>query len=217
MAGTSRNRDANPSALVPRSLARASHDRLTTEAGSEPATCMLVRTQIRAGRPSHAAMSARLPAVLGNGVGGVAAAVGHGVDAAQVGRRVITSLRGIGGYAQRAVAPADALIDVPDDVTLPDAVALRPTIGDELMHERLDAPVRRVRDLDDDRLRLGPVVAVGARGDRLERDRRAGLGGERDQRLQPRREPHKETKTPVSRGASRSEGSIIGSIPNARC
>jgi NADPH:quinone reductase-like Zn-dependent oxidoreductase len=34
-------------------------------------------------------MSAPLPAVLGNGVGGVVAAVGQGVDAAQVGRRMI--------------------------------------------------------------------------------------------------------------------------------
>jgi hypothetical protein len=41
---------------------------------------------------------------------------------------------------------------------------------------------------DDDRLRLGSVVDVGARGDRLERDRGADLDGGRDQRLQPRRE-----------------------------
>ena len=33
--------------------------------------------------------------------------------AAQVGRRVITSLRGTGCYAERAVPPAGALIDVP--------------------------------------------------------------------------------------------------------
>jgi NADPH2:quinone reductase len=69
-------------------------------------------------------MSTPLPAVLGNGVGGVVAAAGHGVDAAQVGGQVITSLRGTGGYAERAVAPADALVDVPDDVTLPDAAGL---------------------------------------------------------------------------------------------
>jgi NADPH:quinone reductase len=49
---------------------------------------------------------------------------------------VITSLRGTGGYAERAVAPADALIDVPDDVTLPDAVALRRTIGQTFPLER---------------------------------------------------------------------------------
>jgi hypothetical protein len=49
---------------------------------------------------------------------------------------VITSLRGTGGYAERAVAPADALIDVPDDVTLPDAVALRPTICQTFPLER---------------------------------------------------------------------------------
>jgi NADPH:quinone reductase-like Zn-dependent oxidoreductase len=81
-------------------------------------------------------MSAPLPAVLGNGVGGVVAAVGQGVDAAHVGRRVLTSLPGTGGYVERAVARADALIDVPDDVTLPDAVALRPTIGQTFPLER---------------------------------------------------------------------------------
>jgi NADPH:quinone reductase-like Zn-dependent oxidoreductase len=42
--------------------------------------------------------------VLRNGVGGFVAAVGQGVDAAQVGRRVITSLRGTGGYAERSRA-----------------------------------------------------------------------------------------------------------------
>jgi NADPH2:quinone reductase len=64
-----------------------------------------VDTQIRAGRPPRPAMSAPLPAVLGNGVGGVVAAVGQGVDAAQVGRRVITLLRGTGGYAERQSRP----------------------------------------------------------------------------------------------------------------
>jgi NADPH:quinone reductase-like Zn-dependent oxidoreductase len=101
-------------------------------------------------------MSAPLPAVLGNGVGGVVAAVGQGVDAAQVGRRVITSLRGAGGYAERAVAPADLLIDVPDDVTLPDAAALRPTIGQTF-------PLERARDAQaaiEARTTLGKTLLV---------------------------------------------------------
>jgi hypothetical protein len=68
---------------------------------------------------------------------------------------VITSLRGTARYAERAVAPADALIDVPDDVTLPDAVALRPTIGQTF-------PLERASD---------------ARGDRSTHDPRQDPGG----------------------------------------
>lgn len=83
-----------------------------------------VETQIRAGRPPHPAMAPELPAVLGNGVGGVVSAVGGGVDPATIGRLVVSSLRGTGGYAERAVAPAHALIDVPEGLALADAVAL---------------------------------------------------------------------------------------------
>ncbi|HEX3542271.1 MAG TPA: hypothetical protein VHT75_17690 [Acidimicrobiales bacterium] len=52
-------------------------------------------------------MAPALPAVLGNGVGGVVRAVGDGVAATTIGRLVVSSLRGTGGYAERAVAPAD--------------------------------------------------------------------------------------------------------------
>jgi NADPH:quinone reductase len=72
-----------------------------------------VETQMRAGRPPHPAMLPELPVVLGNGVAGTAGA-----------RRVVASLGGRGGYAERAVAAADRLIDVPGGVTLRDAVAL---------------------------------------------------------------------------------------------
>jgi plastocyanin len=60
----------------------------------ELASVTFVETQIRAGKPPHPSMLPRLPAILGNGVGGV-----------WQGRRVITSLSGTGGYAERAVAP----------------------------------------------------------------------------------------------------------------
>jgi NADPH2:quinone reductase len=43
----------------------------------ELANITFVDTQIRACRPPHPAMSAPLPAVLGNGVGGVVPAVGQ--------------------------------------------------------------------------------------------------------------------------------------------
>jgi NAD(P)-dependent dehydrogenase (short-subunit alcohol dehydrogenase family) len=55
---------------------------------------------------------------------GTVSEVGAGVDAALTGRRVVTSLNGTGGYAQRAPAPARQLAEVPDAVALRDAVAL---------------------------------------------------------------------------------------------
>lgn len=72
----------------------AGFDEVLVDVDVELTNITFVDTLIRAGRLPHPAMSAPLPAVLGNGVGGVVAAVGQGVDAAQVGRRVITSLRG---------------------------------------------------------------------------------------------------------------------------
>jgi NADPH2:quinone reductase len=83
-----------------------------------------VETQIRAGRPPRPEMLPALPAILGNGVGGTVAEVGAEVDAALIGRRVVTSLNGTGGYAERATAPGRSLIEVPDGVALADAVAL---------------------------------------------------------------------------------------------
>ena len=83
-----------------------------------------VETQIRAGRPPRPEMLPVLPAILGNGLGGTVAEAGDGVDPGLVGRRVVTSLNGTGGYASRAVTDAQRLLDVPDGVALRDAVAL---------------------------------------------------------------------------------------------
>ena len=83
-----------------------------------------VETQVRAGRPPRREMLPALPAILGNGIGGTVAATGSGVDAALLGRRVVTSLNGTGGYAQRAAAPARQLAGVPGGVALREAVAL---------------------------------------------------------------------------------------------
>jgi NADPH:quinone reductase len=58
-------------------------------------------------------------AILGNGVGGTVAGAETGA-----GRQVVASLNGTGGYAERVVVPAARLIEVPDGVTLRDAVAL---------------------------------------------------------------------------------------------
>jgi len=74
------------------------------------ANITFVETQVRAGRGPF---PVKLPMIMGNGVGGT-------VD----GRRVIASLGGSGGYAERVAVPAASLIDVPDGIALDDAVAL---------------------------------------------------------------------------------------------
>lgn len=83
-----------------------------------------VETQIRAGKPPRPEMLPALPAILGNGVGGTVTGVGAGVDRGIAGRRVVASLTGTGGYAARAAAAAERLIEVPGGVTVRDAVAL---------------------------------------------------------------------------------------------
>ncbi len=90
----------------------------------ELASVTFVETQVRAGRPPHPAMSPALPVVPGNGVGGRVAAVGEGADPALVGRRVVTTTGGSGGYAERVAVPAAALLEVPAELDLADAVAL---------------------------------------------------------------------------------------------
>src|SRR5438270_5767763 len=90
----------------------------------EAANITFVETQVRAGRPPNPSMLPALPAILGNGVGGAVARVGEQVDPELIGRRVVASLGGTGGYAQRAVADAAALIEVPDALSTSKAVAL---------------------------------------------------------------------------------------------
>ena len=94
----------------------------------EFASVTFVETQVRAGLPPDPRMLPRLPAVLGNGIGGTVVAAGPGAGGgdrgALPGRRVIASLSGTGGYAERAIAGAGRLIDVPDEVELRDAAAL---------------------------------------------------------------------------------------------
>jgi NADPH:quinone reductase len=88
------------------------------------ANITFVETQIRAGHAPNPAMAPRLPAILGNGVGGVIRAVGEGADDALVGTRVISSTGGSGAYAERAAVDAAGVIAVPDGLGLPEAVAL---------------------------------------------------------------------------------------------
>src|SRR6516164_6895688 len=107
-----------PEVLEPTEVAEpeASPGEVIIEA--EFANVTFVETQIRAGRPPHPSKLPALPVILGNGTGGTVA----GGTAA--GRRVVASLNGTGGYAERVAVEAGRLIEVPDGVSMRDAVAL---------------------------------------------------------------------------------------------
>ena len=108
-----------PEVLEPAEVAevRAGPDEVVIEV--EFANVTFVETQVRAGRPPHPSMLPALPAILGNGVGGTV-----DDDSPWSGARVVASLNGTGGYAERAVATASALIRIPDELATRDAVAL---------------------------------------------------------------------------------------------
>ncbi|MFC4050434.1 zinc-binding dehydrogenase [Actinomadura syzygii] len=89
----------------------------------EFANITFVETQVRSGT-SPIPMRWEPPVVPGNGVGGVVTAVGPGVDEGLVGRRVVTSTGGTGGYAEMAAVDAAGVFEVPDGLPLDDAVAL---------------------------------------------------------------------------------------------
>ncbi|OKJ15842.1 NADPH:quinone reductase [Kitasatospora sp. CB01950] len=86
------------------------------------ANLTFVETQFRA--TGLGPFTAALPMIPGNGVGGTVAVVGPGVDPALLGRRVISSTGGSGGYAERAAVPAAGLHLVPDGLALDAATAL---------------------------------------------------------------------------------------------
>ena len=81
------------------------------------------------------------PYVPGGGLAGEVTSVGESVDSSWVGRRVVTDTGESGAYAERAVAPAEGLVPVPDGLGLPEAAAL---LHDGLMALGL-AEVARVR------------------------------------------------------------------------
>ncbi|MFD8497661.1 zinc-binding dehydrogenase [Amycolatopsis sp. NPDC059657] len=76
-----------------------------------------VETRTRAGTGPF---PVELPMIPGNGVGGV---VRDGPPE-WIGKRVVSSLRGSGGYAELAVAPVANLVEVPDGVAMDAAVAV---------------------------------------------------------------------------------------------
>lgn len=86
------------------------------------ANITFVETQFRA--TGRGPFKGALPMIPGNGVGGVVTSVGADADEAMVGKRVVSSTGGSGGYAERVAVDAGGLIDVPDGVELDSAVAL---------------------------------------------------------------------------------------------
>jgi NADPH2:quinone reductase len=90
----------------------------------EAASVTFVETQIRAGRPPRPEMRPVLPWIPGNGVAGTVAELGHGVDAALLGARAVSTIGGAGGYAARATVEAVAPIPVPAGLELDAAAAL---------------------------------------------------------------------------------------------
>jgi NADPH2:quinone reductase len=69
-------------------------------------------------------MLPELPAIPGNGVGGIVAEVGPEADDDLIGARVLSTTGGRGGYAELAAVPATGLIPVPDELVMDEAVAL---------------------------------------------------------------------------------------------
>lgn len=90
----------------------------------ELANITFVETQVRAGKAPRADMLPKLPAILGNGVAGRVREVGPGGETTLLGKHVMTSLSGTGGYASRAIAAVDGLIEVPTELDLRRALAL---------------------------------------------------------------------------------------------
>jgi NADPH2:quinone reductase len=86
------------------------------------ANITFVETQFRA--TGMGPFPVQPPIIPGNGVGGVVSAVGTGADPGLAGKRVVSSLTGSGGYAERVVVDAGALFEVPEGVGLDTAVAL---------------------------------------------------------------------------------------------
>ncbi|MDX6371575.1 MAG: NADPH:quinone reductase [Nocardioidaceae bacterium] len=83
----------------------------------------LVDATLRRGDPGPIPLP-ELPTVPGREVAGVVDAVGADNDHSWLGKRVVAHLGQVpGGYAEQAVTAVDALFQVPDHVSFPDAVA----------------------------------------------------------------------------------------------
>ncbi|MDQ2825983.1 MAG: zinc-binding dehydrogenase [Actinomycetota bacterium] len=81
-----------------------------------------IETQLRSGLPGPYRLD--LPVIPGNGVGGVVVSVGAGTDVEWVGKRVVASTGGSGGYAEAVAVGAESLIAVPEGLALDNAVVM---------------------------------------------------------------------------------------------
>lgn len=86
------------------------------------ASVTFIETQVRAGRSPFG--NPPLPRVPGNGVGGKIVATGPGVDPSLLGKSVVATTGGTGGYAERALARVSDIVPLPRGVDTRDAVAL---------------------------------------------------------------------------------------------
>ncbi|WP_327417741.1 zinc-binding dehydrogenase [Streptomyces sp. NBC_01233] len=112
---------------------------------------IFVETQVRSGW-GREYFQVTPPYLPGGGIAGTVRATGEGVDPAWKGRRVVAGIDG-GGYAELALAPAEGLALVPDEVSFTDAAAL--------VHDGVTA----ARLLDSTALRPGEqVLILGASG-----------------------------------------------------
>ncbi len=90
----------------------------------ELAGITFVETQLRAGRPPNPALMPQLPWIPGNGVAGTVTAVGEGAPEELLGKWVVSTTGGAGGYAAEVEVDAEAPIPVPDGLPLESAAAL---------------------------------------------------------------------------------------------
>ncbi|WP_117210404.1 zinc-binding dehydrogenase [Allorhizocola rhizosphaerae] len=91
--------------------------------GVEVIDTLWVETAIRSGAAQEY-FPMRPPYVPGSGIAGRVLQVGAGVPRGLLGRRVVAHTGGVGGYADRAVVAAEAVVVVPDSVDLAVAAAL---------------------------------------------------------------------------------------------
>ncbi|MEO3926101.1 zinc-binding dehydrogenase [Micromonosporaceae bacterium B7E4] len=87
------------------------------------ADTLWVETMVRSGR-GGVTFPVRPPYRPGVGVAGTVTAVGPGVGAHWLGRRVVTRTGPAGGYVERALVPVTGLAAVPDEVDTRDAAAV---------------------------------------------------------------------------------------------
>lgn len=88
------------------------------------AAVVYIDVQLRSGRTPHPAMVPALPRTPGNGVAGRVLSVGTGVDADLIGRGVVATTGGSGGYAEKVLAAATDLVPIPEALDDRTAAAL---------------------------------------------------------------------------------------------